>query len=182
LIPQPIQKLRSFRRYSCQGDRKAFSTSPKRSLCGASMGLSCPVSRRSAASSRSSRRSRGSILYPYGVPTDVAGMIRSIEDGRPFIFAWPGHAWVAYGLYSIQRRLLRRRSSSRYQAECIGAAARSVDIPDGCGNCRHSAGATVVLITRLWGMGTRWPRWGITVRLIAETHSTSGRCLYPCKP
>jgi hypothetical protein len=36
--------------------------------------------------------------YHYGVPTDVAGMIRSIQEGRPFIFAWQGHAWVAYGI------------------------------------------------------------------------------------
>ena len=36
--------------------------------------------------------------YHYGVPTDVAGMIRSITDQRPFIFAWQGHAWVAYGI------------------------------------------------------------------------------------
>ena len=36
--------------------------------------------------------------YHYGVPTDVAGMIRSITDGRPFIFAWQGHAWIAYGI------------------------------------------------------------------------------------
>ena len=36
--------------------------------------------------------------YHHGVPTDVAGMIRSITDGRPFIFAWQGHAWVAYGI------------------------------------------------------------------------------------
>jgi hypothetical protein len=40
--------------------------------------------------------------YHYGVPTDVAGMIRSITDGRPFIFAWQGHAWVAYGIKYFQ--------------------------------------------------------------------------------
>jgi hypothetical protein len=36
--------------------------------------------------------------YHYGVPTNVAGMITSIQEGRPFIFAWQGHAWVAYGI------------------------------------------------------------------------------------
>ena len=36
--------------------------------------------------------------YHYGVPTDVLGMIRSLQEGRPFIFAWQGHAWVAYGI------------------------------------------------------------------------------------
>jgi len=25
-------------------------------------------------------------------------MLRSIEDGRPFLFAWRGHVYVAYGL------------------------------------------------------------------------------------
>ena len=36
--------------------------------------------------------------YHYGEPTDVLGMVRSITEGRPFIFAWQGHAWVAYGI------------------------------------------------------------------------------------
>jgi hypothetical protein len=36
--------------------------------------------------------------YHYGIPTDVTGMIRSIKEGRPFVFAWKGHALVAYGL------------------------------------------------------------------------------------
>ena len=36
--------------------------------------------------------------YQYGVPTDVLGMIQSIVQKRPFIFAWQGHAWVAYGI------------------------------------------------------------------------------------
>jgi hypothetical protein len=41
--------------------------------------------------------------YHYGVPTDVLGMIRSIAEGRPFIFAWQGHAWVAYGITGVVR-------------------------------------------------------------------------------
>jgi len=36
--------------------------------------------------------------FNYGPPTDAFGMIRSIQEGRPFIFAWRGHAYVGYGL------------------------------------------------------------------------------------
>jgi hypothetical protein len=36
--------------------------------------------------------------YSWGIPTDTFGMIRSIEQGRPFLFAYSGHALVAYGL------------------------------------------------------------------------------------
>ena len=36
--------------------------------------------------------------YHLGIPTDVGGMIRSISEGRPFIFAWQGHAYVAWGI------------------------------------------------------------------------------------
>ena len=37
--------------------------------------------------------------YAYGIPTNPVGMIRSIKEGRPFIFAAGGHAYVAYGVY-----------------------------------------------------------------------------------
>lgn len=33
-----------------------------------------------------------------GAPTNPAGMIQSIDEGRPFLFAYAGHAYVCYGL------------------------------------------------------------------------------------
>ncbi|ADB40810.1 hypothetical protein [Spirosoma linguale] len=45
--------------------------------------------------------------YHYGVPTDPAGMIASIEDERPFIFAWEGHVYVCYALKYILQPALR---------------------------------------------------------------------------
>jgi hypothetical protein len=45
--------------------------------------------------------------YHYGMPTDPAGMIKSIQDGRPFIFAWQGHVTVCYGLDWIDLPTLR---------------------------------------------------------------------------
>ena len=36
--------------------------------------------------------------YNYGPPTNPAGMIKSILEGRPFLFAWEGHIYVCYGL------------------------------------------------------------------------------------
>lgn len=40
--------------------------------------------------------------YSYGLPSDVDGMIRSIRENRPFIFAWEGHVFVAYGVSWIE--------------------------------------------------------------------------------
>jgi len=50
-------------------------------------------------------RMRGA--YYYGIPTDPAGMVRSIEDGRPFIFAWEGHVYVCYALKWVEVPALR---------------------------------------------------------------------------
>jgi len=48
-----------------------------------------------------------SAAYHHGVPTDPGGMIKSIQDGRPFIFAWQGHVFVCYGLNWIDSPGLR---------------------------------------------------------------------------
>lgn len=45
--------------------------------------------------------------YYYGVPTDPSGMIRSIREGRPFIFAWEDHVYVRYALNWIDIPQLR---------------------------------------------------------------------------
>jgi hypothetical protein len=45
--------------------------------------------------------------YHYGIPTDPSGMIRSIRDGRPFIFAWEGHVYVCHALNWIDNPQLR---------------------------------------------------------------------------
>ena len=37
--------------------------------------------------------------YNDGLPTNPAGMIQSIDSGRPFLFAYGGHIYVAYGLF-----------------------------------------------------------------------------------
>jgi hypothetical protein len=50
-------------------------------------------------------RMRGA--YHYGVPTDPTGMIRSIKDGRPFIFAWKGHVYVCSSLRWVEFPMLR---------------------------------------------------------------------------
>jgi len=41
--------------------------------------------------------------FHYGIPTDPAGMIRAIQDERPFIFGYNGHAYVCYGLTWVEQ-------------------------------------------------------------------------------
>lgn len=36
--------------------------------------------------------------YNWGIPTNTAAMVRSITEGRPFLFGYAGHALVAYGI------------------------------------------------------------------------------------
>lgn len=40
--------------------------------------------------------------YHLGAPTGTDAMIRSIQEGRPFLFGYAGHALVAYGLSYVQ--------------------------------------------------------------------------------
>jgi SAM-dependent methyltransferase len=42
--------------------------------------------------------------FHYGIPTDPAGMIRAIQDKRPFIFGYNGHAYVCYGLTWLEQQ------------------------------------------------------------------------------
>lgn len=53
------------------------------------------------------KKVRLTAAYHYGVPTDPTGMIDSIQDGRPFIFAWEGHVTVCYGLDWVESPMLR---------------------------------------------------------------------------
>jgi SAM-dependent methyltransferase len=42
--------------------------------------------------------------FHYGIPTNPAGMIQAIEDKRPFIFGYAGHAYVCYGLTWLEQQ------------------------------------------------------------------------------
>jgi hypothetical protein len=45
--------------------------------------------------------------YHYGIPTNPAGMIQSIQSGRPFLLAFGGHIYVAYELSWYEQPYLR---------------------------------------------------------------------------
>jgi hypothetical protein len=85
-----------------------------------------------AAGNGSPRCSQVSASVRDGFPTDIDGMVRSLQAQRPFLFAHRGHVWTAYGLSytdgTAGKKLVQIElidpwpSSPRYQTFTVGTS------------------------------------------------------------